>query len=151
MHTRVVTYTTYDSKGRPHTYHKTETYWSWDTVWTSTTNSPLVRFCGSEFKYGKFDYSCAYEDETIVGGGLFNNERDIVYTVKDGFTGTIFADLRDRSFKETAFIVKLGIEEYRKMKAKCYWPYIVFWIGWIVVTVGSIFLFYILDNRWLEN
>ena len=71
MHTRVVTYTTYDSKGRPHTHHRTETYWSWDTVGTSTTNSPKVVFCGSEFPYGKFHYNCGREEETIVGGGLF--------------------------------------------------------------------------------
>ena len=45
-HTRVVTYTTYDSKGRRRVHHRTETYWSWATKWTSTTNSPMVVFCG---------------------------------------------------------------------------------------------------------
>lgn len=151
MHTRVVTYTTYDSKGRPHTHTKTETYWSWDTKWTSTINSPLVRFCGSKFKYGKFNYGCAHEDETIVGGGLFNNERDVVYTIKDGFTGTIFADLRDKEFKGSADMVGANIEKYRERLVKCSWPYVMFWIIWLIFTVGAIVLFYIIDNEWLEG
>ena len=151
MHTRVVTYTTYDSKGRPHVHHRTETYWSWDTVRTSTTNSPKVVFCGSEFDYGKFHYNCGREEETIVGGGLFNNERDIVYTMKDGFTGTMFGDLRNGGFKGTAILVGMGIEEYRKHETECVWPYVLFWVVWIVLTVVSLLLFYILENDWLED
>jgi len=150
-HTRVVTYTTYDSKGRPHTHHRTETYWSWDTVRTSTTNSPRVVFCGSEFPYGKFHYNCGREEETIVGGGLFKNERDIVYTMKDGFTGTMFGDLRNGSFKGTAILVGAGIEEYRKNETECVWPYVLFWVVWVIMTVGAIILFYIIDNEWLEG
>ena len=150
-HTRVVTYTTYDSKGRPHVHHRTETYWSWDTVRTSTTNSPKVVFCGSEFPYGKFHYNCGREEETIVGGGLFNNERDIVCTMKDGFTGTMFGDLRNGSFKGTATLVGMGIEEYRKNETECVWPYVMFWVMWIVLTGFALFLFYFLENSWLED
>ena len=151
MHTRVVTYTVYDSKGRPHTRTRTETYWSWDTKWTFTTNSPMVRFCGSEFKYGKFSYGCAHEEETVVGGGLFKNERDVVYTIKDGFTGTIFADLRSKGFKGQADMVDAGIERYREWLAKCTWPYVLFWLLWSAITVGAIIMFYIIDNEWLEG
>ena len=150
-HTRVVTYTTYDSKGRPHVHHRTETYWSWDTVRTSTTNSPKVVFCGSEFPYGKFHYNCGREEETIVGGGLFNNERDIVCTRKDGFTGTMFGDLRNGSFKGTATLVGMVIEEYRKNETECVWPYVMFWVMWIVLTGFALFLFYFLENSWLED
>lgn len=151
MHTRVVTYTTYDSKGRPHTHHRTETYWSWDTEWTSTTNSPKVVFCGSEFSYDKFNYNCARTEETVVGGGLFKNERDVVYTTKDGFTGTIFADLRDKGFKGTADMVSANIEKYRERLADCAWPYVLFWLLWCILTIGGIVLFYIIDNEWLEG
>ena len=151
MHTRVVTYTTYDSKGRPHTHHRTETYWSWDTKWTSTTNSPKVVFCGSEFKYNKFNYDCAREEETVVGGGLFNNERDLVYTTKDGFTGTIFTDLRDKGFKGIADMVSANIEKYRERLSDCAWPYVLFWVIWIILTIGAIIMFYIIDNEWLEG
>lgn len=151
MHTRVVTYTTYDSKGRPHVHHRTVTYWSWDTVNSFTTNSQEVVFCGSKFKYDKFEYSCANTDETIVGGGTFNNERDVVYTTKDGFTGTIFADLRNGSVTGRPTMVGRGIEKYRESLEKCTWPYVLFWILWIVLTVVAIVLFYIIDNRWLEG
>ena len=151
MHTRVVTYTTYDSKGRAHTHHSTETYWSWDTVRTSTTNSPKVVFCGSEFPYGKFNYNCARTEETIVGGGWLKNERDVVYTTKDGFTGTIIADLRDKGFKGTADMVSANIEKYRERLSDCEWPYVLFWVIWIILTVGAIIMFYIIDNEWLEG
>ena len=151
MHTRVVTYTTYDSKGRPHIHHRTETYWSWDTVRTSTTNSPKVVFCGSEFPYGKFNYGCAHEEETVVGGGLFNNERDVVYTMKDGFTATIFADLRNKSFVGNASLVGMGIEDYRKTGTDMLWPYVLFWVGWIPLTIIALILFYVIDNKWLEG
>ena len=150
-HTRRVSYTVHDSKGRPHTKWRTETYWSWDTKWTSTTNSPKVVFCGSEFPYGKFHYNCAREEETIVGGGLFKNERDIVYTMKDGFTGTMFGDLRNGSFKGTAMLVGMGIEQYRKHQTECVWPYVMFWILWIALTGFALFMFYVLENNWLEG
>lgn len=152
MHTRVVTYTTYDSKGRPHVHHRTETYWSWDTKWTSTTNSPMVVFCGSEFPYDKFHYNCANTEKTIVGGGLFKNERDVVYTTKDGFTGTMFGDLRNGSFEGKASLVGMGMEEYRKSKTTgyaCY--YVLFWAAWTILVAGSLFLFYRLENGWLEG
>lgn len=151
MHTRVVTYTTYDSKGRPHTHYRTETYWSWDTKWTSTTNSPKVVFCGSEFPYDKFNYNCARTEKTIVGGGLFKSERDVVYITKDGFTGTMFGDLRNGSFEGKASLVRKGIEEYRENETKCAWPYVLFWLVWVIMTVGAIVLFYIIDNEWLEG
>lgn len=152
MHTRVVTYTTYDSKGRPHVRRRTETYWSWDTKWTSTTNSPRVVFCGSEFPYGKFRYDCASTERTIVGGdGLFENERDVVYTVKDGFTGTMFGDLRSGSFEGTAALVRKGIEEYREFETNHTGLYALFWFIWAVLTFGTIFAFYIIDNNWLEG
>ena len=151
MHTRVVTYTTYDSKGRPHVHHRTETYWSWDTVRTKTLLSQKVRFCGSEFPYHKFNYNCAHTKETTVGGGLFKNERDLVYTTKDGFTGTMFGDLRNGSFKGTATLVGMDIEEYRESQTHCVWPYVLFWVVWIVLVVGSIVMFYIIDNKWLED
>lgn len=151
MHTRVVTYTTYDSKGRAHVRHRTETYWSWDTKWTSTTNSPKVVFCGSEFPYDKFNYGCARTEETVVGGGLFKNERDLVYTTKDGFTGTIFADLRDKGFKGTANMVGADIEKYRERETNVVGPYMMFWFVWVIMTVGAIVMFYIIDNEWLEG
>ena len=150
-HTRVVTYTVTDSKGHTHTRHRTETYWSWDTVRTKTLLSQKVRFCGSEFPYHKFNYNCAHTKETTVGGGLFKNERDLVYTTKDGFTGTMFGDLRNGSFKGTATLVGMDIEEYRESQTHCVWPYVLFWVVWIVLVVGSIVMFYIIDNKWLED
>ena len=151
QHTRIVTYTVTDSKGRTHVKTRTETYWSWDTMSSSTTNSPYVIFCGSRFKYNKFDYGCAHVEETVIGGGLFKNERDIVYTTKDNFTSTIFADLRNKGFVGTASMVGCGIEKYRKSLVECWWPYMLFWFLWIVITFGGIVLFYVIENDWLEG
>lgn len=150
-HTRTVHYTTYDSKGRPHHHTRIEHYWSWDTVRTSTTNSPKVRFCGSEFPYGKFNYNCARTEETIVGGGFLKNERDVVLTTKDGFTGTMFGDLRNGSFEGKASLVGRGIEEYRESETKCTWPYVLFWVLWVAITGGAIWFFYFIENNWLED
>lgn len=150
-HTRIVTYTVTDSKGRTHTRHRTETYWSWDTKWTSFTNSPMVRFCSSEFNYGKFNYNCANTEMETIGGGLFKNERDIVYTTKDGFVGTMFGDLRNKSFVGTVDLVGMDIGKYRESETNVVWPYVAFWIFWVVATGGSIFLFYIIENDWLEG
>lgn len=150
-HTRVVTYTTYNPKGRRRVHRRTETYWSWDTKWTSTTNSPRVVFCGSEFPYDKFHYNCANTEMTIVGGGLFKYERDVVYTTKDGFNGTMFGDLRNGSFEGTASLVGRGIEEYRELETKCAFPYVMFWVIWVIMTFGAIVVFCIIDNEWLED
>ena len=86
-----------------------------------------------------------------MGGGLFNNERDLVYTTKDRFMGTIFADLRDKGFKGTADMVRADVEKYRERLANCAWPYVLFWLLWSALTVGAIIMFYIIDNEWLEG
>ena len=45
----------------------------------------------------------------------------------------------------------MGIEEYRKNETECVWPYVLFWIVWIVLTGFALFLFYFLENDWLED
>ena len=63
----------------------------------------------------------------------------------------MFGDLRNGSFKGTAILVGMGIEEYRKNETECVWPYVLFWVVWVIITVGAIILFYIIDNEWLEG
>lgn len=150
MHTRTVTYTVYDSKGRPHTRTRTETYWSWDTKWTSFTNSPMVSFCGSMFDYGKFHYGCAPCEETVVKDGFLSNERDIVCTTKDGFNATIFAKLHGGSFDGQVGLVSSPIERYRESLCKSIFP-VLFWVLWTMVSIGLMVGFYFARNDWLEG
>lgn len=149
-HTRTVHYTVYDSKGRPHTKTRTETYHSWDTISTSETNSAKVVFCGTEFPYGKFDYSCATTTVTIVGGGFLNNRRDVIYTTSDGFTATIFADLRNKGFSGKADLVSQNIETYRKSLTTSH-AVAFFWVFWILFVCMVLFAFYYAENNWLED
>ena len=149
-HTRTVHYTVTDSKGRTHHRTRQETYWSWDTVKTTERHSNNVTFCGFMFPYGKFSYDCAPMDKTIVGGGLFNNERDVIYTTSDGFDATIFAKLGHGGFAGKASLISASIEKYRKSMASS-WAVPIFWVCWTVFSVFALVMFYVIENDWLED
>lgn len=63
----------------------------------------------------------------------------------------MFGNLRNGSFEGKASLVGRGIEEYRKLETNCTGMYVLFWLLWVVLTVGTIVAFYITDNKWLED
>lgn len=68
------------------------------------------------------------------------------------YDGTLFANLSDKSIHNAQFIKNKNIEEARDCMisaagTRVVWFY-VFWIALIVAVVG---VFYVAENRWLED
>lgn len=142
-HTRTVTYK--DSNGN--TKKRKETYWSWDYVNSEDKKCNEVSFCGITFNVNKFNIPGTYCIDTIKES---SHIRYKFYGVKTEFTGTIFAELRDKTISEhTDFYSNKNIEqtvEYLKSSG----DEIFFWIFWIILTCGVLYGFFYLDNNWLE-
>lgn len=143
MHTR--TYTTTDSEGRTQTH--TETYWTWDRVGSEDIKCNKISFCEVIFASNKINIPDADYIETIKES---SHIRYKYYGTDTKFTGTIFADLRDKTISNnTNFYNGLNIEEtvhYLESGGGV----IIFWIFWTVLIVGCVFGFYYMDNKWLE-
>jgi hypothetical protein len=145
QHTRTVTYT--DSDGKTKT--KTETYWSWDEVGREQLVAEKVKLLGIEFNTSQFDlplqdYLCTIKESYYVRYKYYG------YPAKS--TVTIFSYLSNRNIesKNVSVYSNMDIDEtieYLEHKG----GQVVFWILWIGLSVGAVYGFYYMDNRWLNR
>lgn len=143
-HTRTVTYT--DSNGKTKT--KTEVYWTWDRVCSEDKNCKELSFCDIVFDSNKIDIPGSRYITTIKES---SRVRYKYYGTGIKFTGTIFADLRDKTIpNETNFYNNMNIEETHKYFETGIGVLILFWFFWVILIAGCVVGFYYLDNRWLE-
>ena len=142
-HTRTVTTT--DSKGHSHT--RTETYWTWDRVGSEDLKCKEISFCGITFVSNKIDLPNIEYIDTIKES---SHIRYKYYGIKTEYKGTIFTDLRDKTISDnTKFYNGLTIKEtIEHLESNI--GTIGFWIFWIIVIFVVVYIFYYLDNNWLE-
>ena len=146
-HTRIVTEEYTDSKGKTHTRSKTETYWTWDTMHTESKTSTRISFLNIEFSYEKIPFPGDHYIKTISTG---YHRRNVYYGTGTNFSGTIFTSLKDNTINNTKFYNNSTISEtIQHLESGS--GIIVFWIFWILLIAGSIFVFYFLENRWLNK
>lgn len=165
-HTRTVTTT--DSKGKTHT--KVEVYYSWDRVNTETFESSEVIFnkdiypankfegydyytanlseIGTEYlkeNYYKINHQYAYED---------SNDRYYFYVAPKEMSGSVFVNLKDDEIKDNyvSLYSDMSPEELKDRQIEDpIFSLVLFWFFWIILTIGLVIVFYVIDNRWLES
>lgn len=143
MHTRTVT--TRDSNGNTHTH--TEVYWTWDTVHREHRNASTISFLEVEFPYGTVD---GFSENYIKTIRLSHDLRDKYYGSDIAYTGTIFTTLSDNTITPTNLYQDMSIDETIKhLESKT--ELVLFWFFWILLTIGVVYGFYYLDNKWLEG
>ena len=145
MHTRTVTYT--DGKGKTHT--RKEHYWTWDVVSSDTRRATKLTFCGNEYAVGTFD--C----RGVGGGRHVHNTgwhtRDVFYYQRKDFRGTVFAQLKDGGIQGCPYVhVGKSLEQTYKSYTTSY-AATIFWLLWWVCIAASVYGFFVIDNRWLED
>ena len=149
MHTRIETYTTYDSKGRPHTHTRTVHYWTWDTYHVESTNSPTVKFMGVTFPFNKFNYDCVKRKHDTVGIGF---RRRIEYTmIPMSFNAAAYTKLKDNTVSNgTELMEGSSIEKlYERLTDSD--ALFIFWMLWSVLMVGAVVGFVCIENNWIED
>ena len=133
--------------GKQQTYYTTETYWTWDRVGSEDIKCEEISFCGVIFKSNKIDIPGSDYIDTIKES---SHIRYKYYGTGTKFTGTIFADLRNKTISDnTNFYNNMNIEETVEY-LESGGGVIIFWIFWIILIVACVFSFYYLDNKWLE-
>lgn len=142
MHTRTVTETV---NGKTRT--RRETYWTWDKVDSESKHSKKITFLDVEFNYGAIDFPEASHIDTIRES---SNIRYKYYGSPTKCTGTLYASLNDNTINDTRFYHNKNIEDTLDSLTSG-WELIVFWIIWIILTIGAVVGFYYIDNRWLED
>ena len=145
-HTRKVAHTR-TVNGKSQTYYTTETYWTWDSIGSEDKKCKEISFCGVTFKSSKFNIPSTNYIDTIKES---SHIRYKYYGTKTKFTGTIFTDLRDKTISDnTDFYkdrnIKETVEHLESSGGE-----IVFWMCWIIFIAICVFVFYYLDNKWLE-
>ena len=145
-HTRQVAHTK-TVNGKTQTYYTTETYWTWDRISSEDIKCKEISFCGITFKSNKFDIPSTDYIDTIKES---SHIRYKYYGTGTKFTGTIFTELKDKTISDnTNFYNNMNIEETVE-RLESGGGEILFWILWIILINICVFVFYYLDNKWLE-
>lgn len=147
MHTQV--YTTSDGKG--HTHVHTRHYWTWDVIESETFAAEKVSFLGKEFPYDSVNLEDYPKNDpvTINQSGIV---RHVYYTSPQSDTGTMTGTASGKAFSNLSFHGDTTIEGYvSSFERKGNVINICFWVVWIILTGCAIFLFYYLENNWLED
>lgn len=145
-HTRTVTRTYTDSKGKTHTKTEIEEYWTWDTMKSEKKTATRISFLDVEFGYEKIPFPSSHQVEIIKTG---YHKRNVYYGTDTSFEGTIFTVLKDETINETSFYNNQTISETIE-SLESGMEIVIFWILWILLTAVIVVGFYYLDNRWLD-
>lgn len=149
MHTRVVTYTVTDSKGRTHMRTKTETYWTWDTYRTEKRHSNEVEYIGNKFMFDKFNYSLINRNHKMVDDGW--HKRIEFSAIPTEFNASAYTKLSDNTVSDnTALYRNISIRELYELNIKSI-AVPLFWTLWSFLTVCAVVAFVFIDNRWIED
>lgn len=163
MHTRVVT------TGKT---TRTEVYWSWDDVSRTVFHDDIIKFNDIEVPYNEVD-GLLFEDILLtsdntqnLGTGSIKSEYYILYTegkdvrysysaVKTGVKYSalvLFETDKIKPFDEKFYIgVKTIAQELESRYASFGSVYFIIWFLWLFITAVSIFIFYFLENKWLNK
>ncbi len=135
MHTRQVT------------HHTTEKYWTWDTVKTESLKCSHILFQGVVFPIDKIQIPNEKYIKTVQKDSKIRYQ---YYGTRNRFTGTIFTELKNCTISDhTKFYNDSNIENTLKCLENNYFV-VVFWIVWVMFITICVFMFYYIDNRWLE-
>lgn len=146
MHTRMVTKTRVNSKGKTETYTTEEIYWEWDKVNEWKDNCKNVKFLNVGFEYGEIYKP---HEKYITTQKVSSDVRYKYYGSPIKYTGTLFAELGDMTIRNARFYNDMTINEtidYLDSNGGV----IAFWIVWIIVIGRCVYAFYYIDNEWLE-
>ena len=146
-HTRIVTKTKIVD-GKEITYEEEEIYYTWDYYDSWEERCSQINFCGVDFPVSKIKLPTVYWIDTINES---SKVRYVYYGIDTEFTGTIFAELKDKTIPDsTQFYDNKTIEETAYF-LRTGGLNIIFWIFWIIVWGLCEYGFLYIDNNWLEG
>lgn len=145
MKTRTVTYT--DSNGKTKT--RTETYWEWDEVNREYFNTKTFEYLGETFDHDFISIDHYEYKDTIK---VSSHVRYKIYTIPSEFNAALYSKAVDKTIKDNQIYPHDTIETLVDKKEKSAdTSVIIFWIAWVLMTIGAIIGFVALDNKYLND
>lgn len=145
-HERIVTRTRTGADGKIETYTEIEVYYSWDRVESWDKHSCTIKFLGVEFNYSAISFPPSHEITTIHESPSI---RYVYYGKPASSECTIFTSMRNGTIDDTSAYHGMSIDDVIEMKSSDS-AVLIFWILWSVFTAVLVFMFYSLENRWLD-
>lgn len=138
----------YDDDGNVIGEHK-ETYWTWDRIGSEEKHCTKINFCGVEFDYGTIPFPWNYYADTIEESYYIRYK---YYVCDTQYDGIVYAKLNENSVQNAKFIEGKNTSQAREYlcsssQAGVGW----FWIVWLILTAFAVYVFYTIDNKWLED
>lgn len=145
-----------DSNGKKYTEIKV--YYQWDIENRESLHVKEVKFLGKVFPYEKINIPSAEYIKTVKSSrtwswksGEYVKVRFKYYGCQAPYTGTVYTDLRDSTIKNgSVFYQNKDIEstvDYLTSGTGIW----LFWLVWLILTGIAVFIFFYLDNKWLEG
>lgn len=153
-HERTVTKKDKDGKE----YKKKEIYYTWDVESQESRRSKEIEFCGIVFPYSKIGTPRPNYIKTIHTGrewswrsGEMVKVRFKYYGISPNQVGTLYTCLNDNEISDDSrFYQNYSIDQALDSCTSGFGVF-VFWIAWILLTIGCAIGFCVLDNYWLED
>lgn len=144
MHTRVV------SNGK--TCHS-EVYYTWDHYKSVTNNTDTINFLGRDFDFNLFASKCNANYIDTIRDDSDNDIRYVYYGIPVTVDATVFGVLSEGTIKGDIKVFEHKSIEgtLKSIEASPTFDNICFWIFWVLLTGFIVFVFYYLDNNWLNN
>lgn len=126
-----------------------QVYHTWDARSSESKHCNKITFLGVEFNYDQIDFISTSHIDTIKDPHN-KNTRYAYYGAPTEYTGTLYSDLRNNTINNSSFYNNQDITSVLD-SFKSGVELILFWLGWIILTIGLVFCFVYFDNRWLED
>lgn len=144
MHTRTVSY-----KCGKSTCFRTEVYWTWDEVGSEIFTTKTFTFLGRTFDYNKVNFHHYQYLDTIHTD---YHVRFQFYVIPTEFKGTLYSIAKDKTIKDNTLYANQKIKEVMNdIEHDADKWVLFFWIGWIVLILIIVVVFWVLENKYLNN
>jgi len=125
-------------------------YWTWDVIHTDDFNPDSVIFLGQRIVFN--DVRLHIDEKHVATINESNNIRYIYHVRQLSTDGAMTGICENKSYNNLSFKEGKTIEGIIKSSEnKSTIMTALFWILWNILMAGVIFLFYSLENEWLED
>lgn len=138
-------------------YEETEVYYEWEQHDKESLHCDKLSFCGVVFPYDKISIPSTYFITEKSAGKVYSwksGERVKVrykyYGVDTSYEGTLFTTLKDNTISDNSEFYENCTIEQTVENLQSNYGVIIFWICWSILIIAVVFVFYYLDNKWLE-
>lgn len=150
-HTRQVAHH-HTVNGKTHTTYTTETYYTWDNVWSYRLCCAGETFCGVRFPYGTIKFNGYHQ----VGYERRGNDRWYIMATPPKCSGIAFLHVDNKNVGTDNKLYERPntVEACEALREDMYcgnWPIILFWILFVIIGIALVIMWAMFDNDWLNN